>query len=355
MQGALCRLQPFQLIGPGQHAGGSAGGAAGHGAAPVDDLPVQRHDAEGITELTRHGDTAVQVLHYHRPAQQIFKNMVVSRVVPHQTAGDAYKTILSRSVLPQLVAPDGRQRQEGSAAAVPLLQELDGRLCVLLPFHHNVLQRRAQCRLQRHGIGLLCGHQSGHRPVNAPQRVFLRRLHHGLYRLVEALILLLHLRQQTDTVLLGVHLPGQLLFCVLGALRLLAAAVHSQAVTLNDILRRLGLLPGIVQRPAIGLCVLFALLQLTLCLGQLLPHRNPPLSGLVQARLQGGQRGAPVCGLGHSNGLLRPQGLGLVRRALCTVSQRLRPREQLTQRRLQYRRVAVDVRDTRQLSVDLSL
>ena len=230
---------------------------------------------------------------------------------------------------------------------------LDDGLAVLLPVHHDVLHPSPQGDLDGQGVPAIGLHQIGHRAMDALQAALCAA--HELDRLGEALVLLLHLRQQTDTVLLGVHLPGQLLLEVLGALRLLAAAVHSQAVTLNDILRRLGLLPGIVQRPAIGLCVLFALLQLTLCLRQLLPHRNPPLSGLVQARLQGGQRGAPVCGLGHSNGLLRPQGLGLVRRALCAVSQRLRPREQLTQRRLQYRRVAVDVRDTRQLSVDLSL
>ena len=122
--------------------------------------------------------------------------------------------------------------------------------------------------------------------------------------------------------------------------------------------RRLRLLPGIVQRPAVGLCVLFALLQLTLCLGQLLPHRTPPLSGLVQRPPAGRTAAAsPVGGGGHSNGLLRPQGLRLVRRALsrcrpaaCASAKQARPAPSPVPP--SSRSISAD---TRQLSVDLSL
>ena len=355
VQGALRAGEPFQLVGAGQHAGGAADGAAGHGAAPVDDLPVQRDDAEGAAELPGKGDAAVQILHHHRATQQIPENVIVPAVVAHQPAGHAHKAVFAVYVLPQLVAADGRQRQEGGAPAVPLLQELDGRLCVLLPVHHDVLQRAAQRRLQRHGILLLRGHQAGHGAVDAAQRVLLRRLHDGLDRLVEALVLLLHLGQQPDAVILRAHLHGQLQFGRLCRFRLLAAAVHAQAVSLDDILHRLRFLLGIVQRPAVLFGFLLAALQLGLCVSQLLPHGCAALIGALQRRVQGGQRGAPVGGLRHGDGLLRPQGLGLVRRAPGTVGQCLRLCQQRVQLPAQFSGRAVDIRNMRQLRVDLPL
>ena len=48
------------------------------------------------------------------------------------------------------------------------------------------------------------------RAVNAPQGLLLRRLHHQLYRIGEALVLLLHLRQQTDAVFQRRRVHGQL-------------------------------------------------------------------------------------------------------------------------------------------------
>ena len=55
-------VQPFQLRCPAKHSGTAADRAAGHGAAPVDDLSVQRHDAESVAVFPRHGDTTVQIL-----------------------------------------------------------------------------------------------------------------------------------------------------------------------------------------------------------------------------------------------------------------------------------------------------
>ncbi len=61
-------VQLFQFRRPAQHAGGPGGGTAGHGAAPVDDLPVQRDNTEGVAVLPGHGDAAVQIFHNYRPA-----------------------------------------------------------------------------------------------------------------------------------------------------------------------------------------------------------------------------------------------------------------------------------------------
>ena len=62
--------------------------------------------------------------------------------------------------------------QEGGPAAVPLLEELDGALGVLLPVHHNVLQAGPQGDLQGHGAAdaaLDCRFATG---PWTPRRVF---------------------------------------------------------------------------------------------------------------------------------------------------------------------------------------
>ena len=69
---------------------------------------------------------------------------------------------------------------------------------------------RAQRDLQRHRVLFLCLDQAGHRAVNAPQGLLLRRLHYQLYRVGEALVLLLHLRQQADAVFQRRRVHGQL-------------------------------------------------------------------------------------------------------------------------------------------------
>ena len=122
VHGGAAALELLQLRRPAQNAGGAVGGAAGHGAAPVDHLPVQCHDPEGVAVLPGHGDAAVQVLHDDGPAQEAVENILVFGVKSHQTGGKAHKAELAlHAPFPQLLAPDGRQRQEGGPAAVPLL------------------------------------------------------------------------------------------------------------------------------------------------------------------------------------------------------------------------------------------
>ena len=168
----------LQLIGTAEHAGAAADAAAGHGAAPVHHLSVQRDDAEGIAVLAGHGDTAVQILHHHGAAQQVPENAVILLVIGDQIGGDAHKAVFTGHILPQRLAADGRHGQEGSPAAGALLQVTDGGFAVLLALHHNILHSAAQRDLQRHGVLLLRLHQAGHRAANAPQALFLRRLHH---------------------------------------------------------------------------------------------------------------------------------------------------------------------------------
>ena len=263
--------QPLQLVGTGQYTGAAADAAAGHGAAPVDDLPVQRHDAKAVLVPPGHGDAAVQILHHHRAPQQVLEHAVVALFILHQLRGNAHEAVLLLdAALPQLLPPDSVQRQEGGSSAVPLLQVADGGLSIVLRVHHDILQGAAQGDLDGHGVLLLRGHEAGHRAVYAPQAALVRRLHHQLHRTGKALILLLHLRQQADAILHGRRLTAQLLPLLGAFLRPALSPAHFQAVALNDVLRRCGLLTGLLQRLTVlrccallGLAALLQLLQLT--------------------------------------------------------------------------------------------
>jgi len=207
---AQLAVQFLQFVGAAQYAGAAADAAAGHGAAPVHHLSVQRDDAEAVAVLPRHGDAAVQILHHHGAAQQALEDAVILPVIFDQVDGQPHKAVFAADVLPQCVAPDGGHRQEGGPPAIALLQVADGGLAVLLPVYHDVLHTRAQRDLQRHRVLFLCLDQAGHRAVNAPQGLLLRRLHYQLYRVGEALVLLLHLRQQADAVFQRRRVHGQL-------------------------------------------------------------------------------------------------------------------------------------------------
>ena len=122
LHGGTAALEPLQLRRPAQYAGAAAGGAAGHGTAPIDDLAVQCHDPEGVAVLPGHGDAAVQVLHDHRAAQKAVEDIPVLLVERHQSRSQTHEAELAfHALLPQLLAADGGQGQECRPAAVPLL------------------------------------------------------------------------------------------------------------------------------------------------------------------------------------------------------------------------------------------
>ena len=313
LQGPLLLPQALQLVGPGENARRAGHAAAGHGAAPVDDLPVQGDDAEAVLVFSRHGDAAVQVLHHHGAAQQIAENALIFAVVADEPGGDAHEAELAlHPPLPQLLAPDGGERQEGGPAAVPLLEELDGALGVLLPVHHDVLQAGPQGDLQGHGAAALHLHQVRHRAVDAPEGVPLRGLHHHPHGLVEALVLLLHLREETDPGIQVVPLHGQLEVGLVGGLLPLLAALHPQGVALDDVVRGGGLVLSLLQLPLHSAAVPPGCVVLGLQALQLLIHRPPALLHLLHGGGQGGEPGPSVGGGGHRQSLPGPEALGLL-------------------------------------------
>ena len=119
---ALLFAQGRELRRARQDARAAADAAAGHRAAGMDDLSVQRHDAEAVPVPPGDGDAAVDVLDHDRPPQQVLENAVILPVIAHKAARDADKArLLLQSLLAQGISAHGAHREERRAAAVALL------------------------------------------------------------------------------------------------------------------------------------------------------------------------------------------------------------------------------------------
>ena len=236
-----------------------------------------------------HGDAAVQVLHHNGAAQEAAEDLVIAPVVGDEGRGDAYKPgLVLHPLLPQFLSPDGRQGQEGGPAPVPLLEEGDGGFGILLPVHHDVLHPGPQGGLQGHGTAAGGLHEVGRRAVDAPQGPLPGALHHKAHRLVEPLVLPLHLRQEPDTGGEVVLLHRQRLQEAGGVLRLFLPARHAQRVALDDVANAPCLLLRLREGTAGGRDLLPGALLLGPGGGKL-PGEGPlTLLHLLQPRREGG-------------------------------------------------------------------
>ena len=144
--------------------------AAGHAAAGVHHIALQRHQPEGMPARAHDGDAAVQVPGHHRASQQALHHAAVQRVIAAQLAGHADAAghgehlALARG---ERAAAHGAQRQKGRPAQPVLAQVVDQGLRVLLGFRHDVLHRGAQGHI--HGRLVLAGHlqKHGHHVMHA--------------------------------------------------------------------------------------------------------------------------------------------------------------------------------------------
>ena len=116
-------LQLLQLVGPAEDASPLHGGAAGHGAAGIEHLPVQGDDFELVAKLPGRRNGVVQVLHHRHPAQQIGKDILIAPVKGDQPVRHPHKAGLTGQglPLPQGVGPNCRNGQNGGPAALPAL------------------------------------------------------------------------------------------------------------------------------------------------------------------------------------------------------------------------------------------
>ena len=167
---AAALFQPGKLIGPGENAGGTRRGAAGHGTARIEHLTVQGDNPEAMTVPPCNGNGAVHILSNGRASQQILHNVPILGIIGQKVAAQSNKAIFPiQSVFLKPAAPDGGQGQECCSAAVSPAKEADGRFAVLLVLHHDGAHGRAQRRLNGNGIFVLGAQQLGYRPVNVPE------------------------------------------------------------------------------------------------------------------------------------------------------------------------------------------
>ncbi len=145
--------------------------------------------------------------------------------------------------------------------------------------------------------------------MDAPEAPF--GLHNGFHGLGKALVLLLHLRQQADAVIHRPHVHGEFHPLIRCRRSLFLPLLHPQAVPRDDVGGGLGLLPGLFQGPAVGLCLLPALGETGFRRRLFLFHGSPALRNLGVFRLDSGMDGVSVGGGGHGNGLPGPEGFRL--------------------------------------------
>ena len=119
---AAPRRQLAQLAGSAQNACAAGDRATRHRAAAIQDLTVERHDAERIRKLTRDRDAAVEILDHDRAAEQVFEDAIVCALVFHKFARKADVAVLVLYArIAQRFAADRRKRQEGRTPAIALL------------------------------------------------------------------------------------------------------------------------------------------------------------------------------------------------------------------------------------------
>ena len=192
----------LQLVGPGQNAAALGGTAAGHGAAGVDELPVQGDNAQAVAVVFGHAHRVPQGLGHHGAAQQAGHDLLIAGIEPHQLIGHAHKARVPGGSVLHDGAPDGIYREEGGPAGIAALEHLDGTAAVLLAVNDDILGGGAQGSLNGQGTFLIGLDEVGHRAVNALDIAPLALPHDGFHRFGIALVVLFHFAEHMDA---GVH------------------------------------------------------------------------------------------------------------------------------------------------------
>jgi len=114
-------LLGLELVGAGEDTGVFGGAAAGHGAAGVDELAVERHDAKLVLVPLRHGDRVRKRFAHDGAAEEIGKDVLIFGVEAGKLQRGAEVAGLVLGSLFQFVAPDDGHGQKGRAARFPAL------------------------------------------------------------------------------------------------------------------------------------------------------------------------------------------------------------------------------------------
>ena len=250
-------LRLLDLAAAGQQAG-HAGlhAAAGHGAAGVHHVALQRHQPQLIARRALDGDAAGQILGDDGAAQQAVHHALILFIIGNQLRGHAHAAGHAQH-LPLL----GRERapahrcdgQEGGPSEAVGAQVFDHALGVLVPIYHHVLKRSAQ----NHVDGALQlrrnVNQVRHNAVHAAVRRAPRLQKHLLDGIVVALVVPLHLPQQLHAGIGALALVLQLRDLRRQRLQTVVQCLHADVVLARKLLKlRLARFLGLQALPGLA-------------------------------------------------------------------------------------------------------
>lgn len=172
--------------------------SAGHRAARVHYVALERHQAEGVFARALYADARLEIFRHDRAAEQVVHHALIAGIEPNQfrshaqAARQAQNLALARVEHPRAHRADRQKRRPAEAVVA---QILDHALGVFVALDDDVLQRAAQNHV--HGALELLGNldQFRHDAVHARNTAFARVEQHLLDRVLIALVVVLHLHQ----------------------------------------------------------------------------------------------------------------------------------------------------------------
>ena len=144
-------------------------GAAGHGAAGIDQLAVQGDNAEPVAVFLCYPSGIIQGFRNQGPSQKGREEIPVPVMAVYEIRRNAADALFPGSLL--FLSAVGRrmhglQRKEGGSSEMPLLQPADNPACRFSGIRNNTGNPAAQGHFRRCRIGFRHLHQVPQRAVN---------------------------------------------------------------------------------------------------------------------------------------------------------------------------------------------
>ena len=223
-------------IGAGQNARALCGGAAGHAAACVHDLSVERDDAHAAAAGARHAHSVIERIADHSAAKGIFDDSAVLFITGNEAGSNRKEArlALADSVL-QGLGLNRSKRKEGRAATVAALEHLDGSLTVFLGGNNDILHGGAECRLDGGGIAVIHADEFGNRAMDTAKLSGCRILHNKADGLGKALVFALHLSEHMNLGIERIQLDAGGVQLLLQAVALILTCFEAKFIACDGI------------------------------------------------------------------------------------------------------------------------
>ena len=213
-------LPLLQLIGTRQNARRSAGRAARHGAARVDELSIARDNAEAVAVLSGNCQRTVHILRHNGSAEGIVHDVAVIRFTFDQIRRHAAKArLMFQAGFAQRLRTNRIHWQKGRAAAVTALEHLNGFFAIFRALDNDIGSSRTQCRFHRGDIAIRHMNERGQRPAHALEGAAGRLIHNQLDSARKSFIVALQLGQHPHTVFAVCQLGFELLVRIAGGVQ----------------------------------------------------------------------------------------------------------------------------------------